>query len=227
VSALRGRALERFAGLRRRAGAGPPPVTAVPAGDCVSTIARLAANDRAAAHAVLDVQKRLSSRFADLYLYPEESLHVTLLGLTPRRERPDRPAAQLTALVDLAREACAPLGPVEAQLGGLNLIGDQWFVEVLTDDPAWSATRARLADLVLAAGGEPITYPDTEPMHVNVARVTAGTDAAAVADALHDPDLTADHDLRLHTVEVVVTDFVVDPGTLRVLDTIELGREPG
>jgi hypothetical protein len=227
VSELRERAQERFAGLRRRGAAGPPPVTAVPAGVCVSAIARLAANDRAAGHAVLDVQKRLAARFADLHLYPEQSLHVTLLGLTPRREPPDWSADELAALVDLARAGCAPMGPVEARLGRLNLIGGQWFVEVLTDDPAWSVTRARLAGLVRAAGGEPITYADTEPMHVNVARVTGRTGPCPVADILRDPDLTVDRDLRLDTVEVVVTDFVVAPDARRVLDTIEWGREPG
>jgi hypothetical protein len=32
---------------------------------------------------------------------------------------------------------------------------------------------------------------------------------------------------ELRTVEVVVTDFVVAPAALRVLDTVELGEEPG
>jgi hypothetical protein len=224
MSGLRARAEARFAGLRRQAGAGPAP--AAPDGVCVSTIARLIVNDRAAGHAVLDMQKRLAARLPDLFRYPEESLHVTLLGLTPRRARADWSPAELAALVAAARAACAPMRPVEAHLGRLDLVGGQGFVELLTDDPAWSATRRRLAELARAAGGDPITYADPEPMHVNVARVTAAADGAAVAEVLGDPDLTVDHDLSLRTVEVVVTDFAVTPDALRVLDTIDLGRGP-
>jgi hypothetical protein len=49
---------------------------------------------------------------------------------------------------------------------------------------------------------------------------------AALVDALRDPDLSVRYDLRLSTVEVVVTDFLVTPDALRVLDTIDLGRGP-
>jgi hypothetical protein len=90
------------------------------------------------------------------------------------------------------------------------------------------AGRRHLGGAAPGAGGPagglgeaPIAYPDTEPVHLNVARLDRLDDPAA-ADALlaAPPDL--DRLVTLRTIEVVVTDFLVSPGTLQVLGTITL-----
>jgi hypothetical protein len=216
----RARATARFADLRRAALADIASLdTSAPApqGWCISTIARLEAN----APELLGAIERIGDRLAGgVYRYPRPSLHVSLLGCTQREpERPDPSAARTRAIVATAREVLARHGePVTIEIGRLNATGVQLFLEVLTDSPAWARMRGALADAMEALGEAPIRYADAEPMHLNVARVA---DAGALAAALGEPATVGAG--RLTTIDVVITDFVVSPATLTVLDTIELG----
>jgi hypothetical protein len=216
---LRGEALAALADgttARRLAEGGG----AVPGGWCVSTIARLAVNDPDTLPALAGVQQALPAA-GPARPYPAGSLHVSLLGATQREASPDFAAERLDRVVEAVHKTVAGVAPAAVHLGRLNLLGNQWFVEVTPVDETWSALRRALVAPFEALGEEPIAYPDTEPMHLNVARLEGLTDpdrAAALLDA--PPDL--DRAVVLRAIEVVVTDFLVSPEALRVLDTVTL-----
>ena len=241
VGGIAGRAEERFARLRaeartaaadgttaRRVGrlgqpAGGPAggAGAVPSGWCVSTIARLAVNDPGALPEVAGAQAALRVA-GPATLYPAESLHASMLGATQREPSADFALGRLRAIVAAVRETAAGVPAAAVHLGRLNLLGAQWFVEATPADETWAALRGALVAPFEGLGEVPIAYPDTEPIHLNVARLDRLDDPAA-ADALlaAPPDL--DRWVTLRRIEVVVTDFLVTPATLRVLDTITLG----
>ena len=154
--------------------------------------------------------------------YPAESLHASLLGATQREPSPDFAPARLRAIVAAVRATVAGVPPAAVHLGRLNLLGAQWFVEATPADDTWAALRRGLVAPFEALGEAPIAYPDTEPIHLNVARLDRLDDPAAAGALLAaPPDL--DRWVTLRRIEVVVTDFLVTPATLRVLDTITLG----
>lgn len=201
------RADTRFAGLRAAAlfrDGGSAPADP-PAGRCISTIARLVHN----APSVIPIVQRIQLRLPDTVRYPRESLHLSLLGCTPREDDPDRDPARVAAIRAAFR--ALPVHPTRVHLGALNAVGDQLFVEVRTRDRAWSDMRARLAELLLRLGEEPIVHPDLEPMHLNISRGDGPLVGA-----------TVDRWITLSVVELVTTDFTVTPGTLRVHDAVAL-----
>ena len=221
ATGVRGRAELRFENLRKKAMAqvaGLEPTSATPEGWCLSTIARLVHNAPELVPVVTNLQARLAD-VGPLYLYPAESLHISMLGCTqrePDRMRADGPRA------DRVRAAAAGVlrdhPAVDVEIGRLNLIGDQFFLEVLTDSEDWSATRKRLGAAMLALGEKPIVYDDAEPVHLNIARITGEPDVGLVRDLLLDPGLTASASVVVDTVELVVTDFVVHPDRVDVID---------
>jgi hypothetical protein len=231
VGDIAARAEARFARLRAEARAGlAGGATArrlaaeagdVPAGWCVSTIARLVVNDPGALPAVADCQARLRAA-GPATPYSAESLHLSLLGATQREPSPEFPAARVGAIADAARSTLAGVPAVAVRLGRLNLLGAQWFVEAIPVDGTWATLRRELAAAFEAVGEAPIAYADTEPMHLNVARLDRLDDPAVGESLLADPP-DVGHWLTLNTVELVVTDFLVSPATLRVLDTLALG----
>ncbi|MEV8440901.1 2'-5' RNA ligase family protein [Actinosynnema sp. NPDC051121] len=218
---VRGRAELRFENLREKALAGVEslePTSATPDGWCLSTIARLIHNAPDLVPAVATLQERLGD-VGPLYLYPAESLHISLLGCTqrePDRMLPDGPRAQRVRAA--VADVLVDHPPVAVEIGRLNLIGDQFFLEVLTDSEDWSATRKRLGAAMSAIGERAISYSDAEPVHLNIARVTGEPDVGVVRDVLLDPGFTASATAVLDTVELVVTDFVVRPDRVEVVD---------
>jgi len=227
VSSIRERAERRFERLRRQAAGSVDADESAPApsGWCIATVARLVRNEGPIA-AIQAIQSRLSS-VGELYPYPPESLHLSLLGCTQRE--PERPAASGRRIDDIARavdRVTENVGPVRVELAALNLVGSQFFVEVLTDDRAWRSLRERLASELTGIGENPLTYPDPEPMHVNIARVLR-LDAPSERRRLLVQDRPAvDVTLDLATIELVITDFVLSPATTTVVHTRHLGRSP-
>jgi hypothetical protein len=189
----------------------------------VSAIARLVANDETAAKAAVQAQRRLAEVVPLGYAYPAESLHVTMLGCTQRESSPDFAPHRLTGIREAVRAVVGSAAPVAVRLGRVNLGGGQFFVEMTTDDPVWSQLRGALADEVRSRGESPIVFPDNEPMHVNLARADRTLPPERVAAALAAAG-EVDRRLELAVVEVVVTDFLVTPAVLRVLEAVPLGR---
>lgn len=231
TTTIAGRAHERFARLRAEAldavasGALAARVAAgdeVPGGWCVSTIARIVVNDPEAVAALVAAQDAVA-RAGTVARYDVGAFHVSLLGCTPREPSPEfapRRVAAITHAVRLALDGW-PAAPVE--LGHVNLLGNQWFVEVVPQDESWSELRRALVAPLEALGEQPIAYPDTEPMHLNIARLTSLTSPAAAEAVLTEP-AASPRPIALATVEVVTTDFTVRPDTLRPHARYQLRR---
>lgn len=68
-------------------------------------------------------------------------------------------------------------------LGGLNVIGTQLFIEVLTDEEAWRSVRERLATELVSIGENPMVHADPEPVHLNIGRILGPADPGAYANS--------------------------------------------
>jgi hypothetical protein len=95
--------------------------------------------------------------------------------------------------------------------------------------PGWCvSTIARIAinDAALVEplliGETPITHADAEPMHLNIARILDRPNVKEIERLLSDDGLAVGAPLEFAKIEVVVTDFVVTPETLSVVEVIDL-----
>lgn len=199
-----------------------------PDGWCVSTVGRVVRQDTRLADRIEMLQRRIAA-VGPCFSYHRESLHVSLLGLTQRepidRFGPDRSAR----LGEAVHAVLASLGPVEFSLGGLNLLGTQWFIEVVPVDRSWAEARLALARAMLELGETPMSHPDPEPVHLNVARATGPIGDVVAACTLLDPAAAEAPlgPLVVRHVDVVVTDFVVSPERTTTVTSIELGSGRG
>jgi hypothetical protein len=217
VSNIRARAVDRFERLRRQALASVDDSTAdtpAPTGWCVSAIARIVTNDTSLLAPLQNLQSLLSTT-GGLYRYPAESLHLSLLGCTQREPTPqDRHSPRVAAIVQAFERAALNVTAPTVHLGGLNLIGNQFFVEVLPDDTTWKDFRERLATELTRIGEQPMTHPDSEPVHLNIARIQGRRDAEALRLLLSEQRPALDVALEIADLELVITDFVVSPESL-------------
>ena len=225
MSDIEARARQRFDGLREKAMADSrfsPEDFGEPGGWCISAIARLAEN---AAELLDDVAAVQTSAQAvgPLYLYPPQSLHISLLGCTPREpERQDPRSDRATAMRDAAARVVSQFEPVPVRFGRVNATGVQLFIETYTSEPSWASMRKALEEEVRALGEDPLAYADPEPMHLNLARMRDQPDAARLQSLLADPSAGLYATAVLDRLDVVVTDFVVSPQGAEVVDTVRL-----
>lgn len=192
----------------------------VPGGWCLSTIARLTTNAPELLEPVRSLQMQLMAA-SECYRYPLESLHISLLGLTPRTERERLDRVRQSRAIEITRATLADLEPCTMQITGLNLLGNQWFLEIVPSDERWANARQRLGKAALAAGESPMIHPDAEPIHLNIARITGAVVADRIGEFLTEPGFTATW--AVSAVELFLTDFVVDPAVAVAIDRIELG----
>jgi hypothetical protein len=228
--ALRERARQRFARIRAdsvarvRSGQLAADLRAgafeVPLGQCISAVARLSANAPDLIGRVAALQHDVA-RSGDCYVYLPESLHISLLGLT-QRELGDFSERRRDQLRSVFRAVVAESLQCEMHLTGLNLLGNQWFVQVEPTSGAWADVRLMMAVASREAGEEPLTFPDPEPIHLNIARLLGTVDSRVVVGLLErDP---FDIVMPITHVEMVLTDFVMDPEHVVVLDEPTLLR---
>lgn len=171
---------------------------------------------------IAELQRDIST-IGTQYVYPSRSLHVSLLGCTPREEDKQDPASvRATRIRDAIADVVGSAGPVGVEVGRLNLLGMQLFLEVYTDSPKWARMRVDLADALAALGERPITYADPEPMHLNISRLEGPPDTSRLHQTLGDSSVGLNVLARLTYVDVVVTDFVLSPEGLVIVDTIQL-----
>jgi hypothetical protein len=230
------RATARFADLRRRAlddlasGRPAPGRHLPPDGWCVSTVARIVDVAPSTVPRLATLQRRLDA-VGEWQHYGATSLHLSLLGCTQRE--PDAQLGQVERLaaiehaVDtvLSETVLADTGPVTVMLGRLGLIGAQAFVEVVPADERWATLRRRVGAALVAIGEAPMTHPDPEPIHLNVARLHGDYDAIGLGALLRDATACIDVAVDLACIELVVTDFALTPGcTTRLRQWGQCGR---
>jgi hypothetical protein len=84
--------------------------------------------------------------------------------------------------------------------------------------------RSDLAARLRDVGENPITHKDPEPMHLNIARLLRPADVEWITRLLANPiPVATENAIHLHVVELVVTDFLLSPDVLRILDRFALG----
>jgi len=222
------RAARRFDGLRAAALsaiadgalsdllADPPPP---PAGRCLAVIGRLVDQTAAAAVArtVAAIDEQLGRLGTDVWRYPAASLHLSVLAVSGRESEPTFDAARRQRAIDAfppANLTASP--PFGFRLGRVGLTGPQLFVEVVPDDRRWATLRGDVAELARRIGEAPLVFPDTEPVHLNVARLTGPVvDHTALVAAITGPSL--DIGLAIDRLELVLTDFTVSDEATTVL----------
>jgi len=218
------RAEARFEQIRENAlkGNEGADFSAPPEGWCLATIARVAVNAPKLLETLKKIQDNIKSE-CDVFLYDEKSFHVSLLGCSQREpESPINDKARVEKVQNVVSETLRDHAPVDMRLGRLNLLRNQFFLEVYLKDEEWPGIRSALAESLLGIGEDPIVYSDKEPVHLNLARLTAPCSAETVARLIGSPDNDAATSLSISTVELVVTDFVVTPETLAVVEAFRL-----
>jgi hypothetical protein len=223
VDSISTRAVQRFARLREAAVSGRDsvPIAEPAPGWCVSALARIMRNSSSLLPLIGELQRRVST-IGEMYPYPSESLHLSLLGLTQREETPPN-AERVAAIIQAVEPAVRKATTVLVQAGRVNMIGNQLFIEVIPSRDSWANLRLSLDKVVRAIGEDPISYADPEPMHLNIGRLLSPPNGDRLKAALTDESLAVDHEFGLTTVEIVTTDFVLTPSTLQVWREIPLG----
>lgn len=197
----------------------------VPVDYCLSTVARLRQQAGSPIGPVAAVIRQLGKVAGRQFFYPADSLHVSLLGCTPRTtDRHFFGAGQINR-IDRAIAAVLDGRPsVRIALRGLNVVGSQVFVQCFPFDDAWAQLRGDLEQALLIIGEQPIVYEDKSPIHLNIMRVTDGSEACLsrtleCIERLRDEDFGV---LEVSCIEFLMTDFVVSSANTEVFKRYHL-----
>lgn len=194
---------------------------------CVSTIARLILQP-SGEETIANIRRTLSELFsaADTqFIYPDESLHISLVGCTPRESSPDVfHQDHIEKIKHICKLAIEKHGSVDIILKGVGIIGNQIFIQGIPLDRGWEETRTDVTSDLEKAGEAPISYPDKSPIHMNIIRITDPSDKKlrllhSLIEQLREVDLGI---VKFITVELVITDFVVSKDHLTTLSEIKL-----
>ncbi len=135
--------------------------------------------------------------------------------------------ARVRAIGEVVRTTLTGHQATTVELGRVNIAGAQIFIEVFTDSLEWSTTRHELIDGLRAVDENPITSNTTEPMHLNIGRMTVPPKPGKLRELLSDTSLATGKPIELHVIELVITDFLVTPGVAQFLGDYELSRPCG
>ena len=198
---------------------------------CISAIARLIQQPHGA-EVVCGIRNALSELFeaADTqFIYPDESLHVSLLGCTQRKNTNVFEHAQINKIKHICIKEIEKKEPAEIILRGIGIVGNQIFIQGFPQNRNWEELRVSLGEELVNSGEFPILYEDKSPVHMNIIRIV---DAAPhVLASLHravsrlrDVELGT---VKLQTVEFVITDFCVTKKNVVWLHKVECRNSSG
>ena len=200
----------------------------VPLNYCVSTVARLIQQPGSLAERVDHLKQTLMNRVGDQFFYSPDSLHISLLGCTPRLPSKDSfPSHQIEKIRRICIETLSGAGQMRFHLKGLGLVGSQVFIQVYPYVRTWAVLRDQLGQALITAGEQPITYANKAPIHLNLMRITDNSPGQieAVAAALRDLHEATIGDLDVVTIDYLITDFVLSD--FHVLSEIRLNAPSG
>ncbi|MGL5435676.1 MAG: hypothetical protein ACRDBO_09815 [Lachnospiraceae bacterium] len=198
---------------------------------CISTIARLIHQPNGG-EIVGDIRRTLSSLFelADTqFVYPDESLHVSLLGCTQREEKMDIfDSDRINKIKDICIQEIKKKELTKIILRGIGIIGNQIFIQGIPLNSNWEELRTSMTNILVNSGENPISYEDKSPIHINIIRiVNSDRDLMAtlykVISQLRDVELGS---IKLRTIEFVITDFCVSKKNVVWLDKMECCDSP-
>lgn len=194
---------------------------------CISTIARLIRQPHGG-KIVSGIRSTLSNLFETAgaqFIYPDESLHVSLLGCTQREKTSAFDRDHINRIRDICIQEIKKAEPAEVILKGIGIVGNQIFIQGIPVNRNWEELRTSLDQRLVNIGENPISYEDKSPVHINIIRII---DAAPhllvslhkVISQLRDVELGT---IKLTTIEFVITDFCVSKKHVVWLDTMECG----
>lgn len=193
---------------------------------CISTIARLIHQPHGG-EIVSDIRSKLSPLFEaadEQFIYPDESLHVSLLGCTQREKSSVFDCDRIKRIKDIVIEEIRKKEPAEILLKGVGVVGNQIFIQGIPLNKNWEDLRTSLDNRLTDEGETPISYEDKSPIHINLIRIT-NSDIRLLRflhemiSRLRDIELGV---IKLQTIEYVITDFCVSKKNVIWLDKIEL-----
>jgi hypothetical protein len=192
----------------------------VPCEYCVTTVARLAQQSRSPLDKIMQFIEQLQYIDGRQFYYPADSLHMTLLGCTPRlTKREAFTEKRLEPIREVCERLCAGMGKVRVTLRGVGIQGAQVFLQGFPHDHRWAVMREQLTIALEVLGEKPISYEYRWPIYLNIARITA---PLTPADDLFLQQIAEKRNFKfgeviIEVVELLITDFVLsDRHTLKV-----------
>ncbi len=197
---------------------------------CISTIARLIQQPQGGG-LVCGIRSALSDLFeaADTqFIYPDESLHVSLLGCTQRQKTNEFDCERINKIKDVCVQEIKKAEPAEILLKGVGIVGNQIFIQGIPLNRNWETLRMSLEKGLVNVGEKPISYEDKSPIHMNLIRIVNADPARMAAlhrvmSQLRDIELGT---VRLPAIEYVITDFCVSKKNVVWIDRIECCGSP-
>lgn len=192
---------------------------------CLSTIARLI-NQPHGDEIICGIRSALSNLFetADTqFIYPDESLHVSLLGCTQREKTNVFDGEHINKIKDICIQKIRGKEPAEINLKGVGIVGNQIFIQGIPLNRNWEELRASMDISLVESGESPISYEDKSPIHINIMRIVdSSPDLLAslhrIISQLRDVELGT---VKLTAIEFVITDFCVSKNNVKWLHKIE------
>lgn len=198
---------------------------ALPVEYVLTTVARLIEQKQASTAKIDDAITKLRAVASNQYIYPPESMHVSLLGCTPRYPSKE---AFTTERIEMVRSICSQIlvgrGMVEMALNGLGITGNQVFIQVFPYDRKWAKMRQDLADALIGAGEHPIVYRDKAPIHLNIMRIV-DYNPSKIVEILNTIEQLRDRELgelSISSVAFMITDFMLTAASTEDLDIFSL-----
>jgi hypothetical protein len=195
--------------------------TTDPVDYCLSTIAPLYSQAQNPIEMIEIIKNELYlAAGGDQFFYPRPSIHISLLACTQRAASPELfPAERIQRVGDICAKTIAGTGRVAMQLRGVNLIGNQVFIQAFPHTCQWPKLRQKLEEALLAAGETPVSHSDKAPVHVNLMRLTA-TSRQKLTALLHTIERLRQAEIghvTISEIELVLTDFVVSADHTKLL----------
>jgi len=200
----------------------------VPVDYCISTIGRVVSQDggRQVAHTINNLLAVLADDSPAQFVYPPDSMHISMIGCTPRKDSMSAfPPEQIAKIRQICEESLSSIHPSEISFTGVGLTGNQIFLQGYPHDLNWESARKKIDDNLLANGEQPISYPNKFPIHLNIARITDASDKqiAGIRQFIEQNRRVEIGALLFNHIELVITDFVLSKDNFKSLHTINLG----
>ena len=197
---------------------------------CISTIARLIHQPHGG-EIVCRIGSVLSNLFevADTqFIYPDESLHVSLLGCTQREKTNVFDSDHINKIRDICMQEIEKKEPAEIILKGIGIVGNQIFIQGIPVNRNWEELRTSIEKKLVNIGENPISFEDKSPVHINIIRIVNSnpdllTSLHKNISQLRDVELET---IKLTTIELLITDFCVSKKNALWLDKIECCSDP-
>lgn len=193
---------------------------------CISTIARLI-NQSCGLSLVNKIRNDLSNLYdvaKSQYIYPDESLHISLLGCTQRKSTNTFPSNYIHNMKAVCNQEIKQSDVAEIILKGIGIVGNQIFIQGFPVNRAWENLRTSLEEELINIGEEPISYKDKSPIHINIIKIIDinPEQLHSLQESISKLRNIELGNIKLQTIELVITDFCVTPKNVTFLDTIKI-----